>query len=681
VMSTVLSGQVTSAEPRVLGQRGLAAGDSFVQRIENGLTRALTAAWNPLLQTGAIANVSLLLAVLSGCLILFWYVPSVHQAHSSLAEMARSPWTAGLLRSVHRYSSDACMLFVLIHAVKIVLARRFTGARWFAWVTGLVGLFLLWLVGWLGYWLVWDQRAQQVALGSAKLLDVLPVFAEPFSRAFLADGLVPSLLFFVVFFAHMLLPVALGVALWLHIARLQRARFLPCRSMSVAVVIVTIAVSLLWPATSAPPAAMATVPAAFTMDWWYLAPLVVIERLPGGTLWLAALVVTAAAMSVPRWMRKGSFRAASVEISRCNSCQTCAKDCPYGAITMVPRSDGKDLPFQAQVDPARCVGCGICSGSCDSVGIGLPWLSVVDERILYDRWLEQAPGARLVLACTHSAAGSWTVDSETGSCPQAPDSRVAKVPCAGWVHALTIERALRHGAREVVVVACGEGNCRYREGGGTVLERIDGRRKPSLRTDKADRARVRVLDFGAGEAKALAACMAESDGRVAKPGRGKQLVIAALLVAGLSVLTYFASDATYAPPSTGESELVVSFKHPGAITGTTRMLSDAEKQALPVHMRAQQVTERRRSPVRLVVRIDGEELLRKAYPPSGLWGDGHSVAIERFCVPSGAHKVEVAIGDGADPSVFEHRQDSELAFRARERRVLVFERPEGFRWY
>ena len=42
-------------------------------------------------------------------------------------------------------------------------------------------------------------------------------------RSFLTDSSVNSLLFFVVFFIHMLVPLALAFVLWLHITRLARA--------------------------------------------------------------------------------------------------------------------------------------------------------------------------------------------------------------------------------------------------------------------------------------------------------------------------------------------------------------------------------------------------------------------------------------------------------------------------
>ena len=87
----------------------------------------------------------------------FWYRPSVHQAYASVAATV-GPWAAGLMRSLHRYSSDAAMFFALVHALRLFFERRFTGPRWLAWVTGIVGLGVLWFVGWTGYWLVWDLR-------------------------------------------------------------------------------------------------------------------------------------------------------------------------------------------------------------------------------------------------------------------------------------------------------------------------------------------------------------------------------------------------------------------------------------------------------------------------------------------------------------------------------------------
>ena len=97
--------------------------------VDRVLDRALPPALNPFAQTGAIANTSFVIALASGILLLFWYVPSVSQAHESLESIRAQWWGGQLVRSVHRYSSDACMLFVLLHAWRLFAARRFSGPR------------------------------------------------------------------------------------------------------------------------------------------------------------------------------------------------------------------------------------------------------------------------------------------------------------------------------------------------------------------------------------------------------------------------------------------------------------------------------------------------------------------------------------------------------------------------
>jgi quinol-cytochrome oxidoreductase complex cytochrome b subunit len=216
----------------VRGEGLLRVFDGLFIRLDAWIDGAVPEELNPLAQAGAIANTTFLVAVVSGIVLLVWYSSSVHLAFGSVRAMAASPWTAQLTRSVHRYSSDACMFFVTLHALKLFFQRRFGGTRWLAWITGAFLVATLWLVGWLGYWLVWDERARQVALGTARMLDVLPIFADPLSRSFLTDEDVGSLLFFIVFFVHMLIPLAIGVALWLHITRLSRPRFLTRRRLT-----------------------------------------------------------------------------------------------------------------------------------------------------------------------------------------------------------------------------------------------------------------------------------------------------------------------------------------------------------------------------------------------------------------------------------------------------------------
>ncbi len=651
------------------------------------VARALPDEFNPFLHTGAVVITNLFIATATGVLLLFWYRPSVHLAYSSVHGMADSPFTAGLLRSLHRYSSDIAMFFGVVHAIRVFLERRFTGARWLAWVTGIAAMITLWFVGWTGYWLVWDERGHGVAMSTAKILDVLPVFADPMGRSFLTDQSLNSLLFFVVFFMHMLIPLGMGIFLWLHIARLTRAKFLTRAPLTIWATGALLLLSAFYPADTAAPARMTLIRESFSMDWWYLLPLALSDRLGGGALWSILLLGSLTVGSVPWWMARRRLGPAAIHTSRCNACKQCFTDCPYGAISMVPRTDGsKKYELQAEVDPAKCVDCGICSASCDSVGTNISWLETVSTRQRVEAWVREAiaEGETPLLAftCANGAGAELAVDPGTGRCAELPGYRVLPVPCAGWVHAYTLERALRRGAREAVIVACGPGQCHYREGVAWLEERLDGERKPMLREPEAHRWRIHLLEMDRTRKRDFIrmAGALRAGGRLEMPRVPKSLagLAAAGLAAIVSVGVGAVSDLGYASPRAAGSELVVTFKHPGRIEENCRERSPAELAREPVHMRQARVCDRERASVRMRVKIDDRAVIEKIYAPKGIWHDGNSVAVETLPVAPGEHEVEVEIGDSHEIGEWSFKTDQQIRFTREARRVIAFDRLAGF---
>ena len=726
------------AQPPVVGEGLLRPLDRLFQRLANALRDAIPDAHNPIINSGAVANLALFIAIVSGILLLIWYTPSHTGAWASTQAMAEAPFTAGLVRSIHRYASDATLLFAALHGLQMFAGRRFAGPRWVAWLTGILSVGMIWFIGWTGYWLVWDERAQLVAVGSARALDVLPIFTDPLSRSFITNASVSSLLFFVVFFMHMLLPLLVGLFLWLHLTRLARPRFLVSKVLGAWVGATLVGLSLVAPALSAPAADMAKVPASLTMDWWYLLPVTLTDRLSGGMLWAVSLGAGALLFAVP-WalvrkrrertpvaaesgqadghdevcrttgeptpptvthpsgaptnLRRGS--AAYVDPARCNACETCFKDCPYDAISMVARNDGRKFPSVAWVDPARCIGCGICAGSCDSSGVGIDWLGAPAERRRMDAWLANGGDELIAFACAGSAAQPWSIDDE-GRVAELPGYRVMAVPCSGWVHPLTVERALRRGAKGVVVLGCRPGTCGYREGASWTRERLGGKREPAFRRDHADASRVMHLTFDAHEAARAAdeaarfrrQCLGVDEPRLqpatvplAPPRRWRAFAFGLGVAIVGACATWLPSDLPYQTPASVEPELVVSFKIAGEVAERCRTRSSEELAALPPHKRVAKVCERSREAVRLLVGIDGRPLLERDYEPSGAFGDGASVAVETLSVPEGSHRLSIAIGPAhGDPAAFE-RSEREVVLRPRTRTVVVYERLAGFTWY
>jgi coenzyme F420-reducing hydrogenase delta subunit len=288
-----------------------------------------------------------------------------------------------------------------------------------------------------------------------------------------------------------------------------------------------------------------------------------------------------------------------------------------------------------------------------------------------------------------SAGGGLHVDPETGRCAELPGYRVLQVPCAGWVHMLSIERALRRGAAGALLVGCGPGACRQREGLVFAGLRLDGERTPSLRTDKVERERIRLLALdrtrtGDLVREALAA-RGGAGGPALAPapafGRVRAVFGAALLAVLVAALVGVPSDLGYGAPRPPGSELAVTFKHPGRTDEHCRVLSPEEQAKLPAHMRRDRICERRRADVRLRVVLDGQIVASGSYPPEGIWGDGNSVAVVRVPVAPGAHAVSVAIGDSLVPDEWTFRAEQTLEFTSDARRVVSFDRLAGFGWH
>ena len=663
------------------GEAVLRAVENAFLRLERFSSRFLPDAVNPLLHTGALANSSLVVALVTGGLLLFWYSPSVHFAYASMQAM-EAAFLPRLVRSLHRYSSDVCVLFVALHAARLVAARRFSGARWLAWVTGLISVALLWLVGWTGYWLVWDERAAAVAVGTARFLDRLPVFVDSMESTFVADATVGSLLFFIVFFVHMLIPMAMGVVLWLHIARLQRPKFLANRAVSVALVVGLVVLSVALPAQVAAPARLGIFSTGFSIDAWYLVPLWLTDRLSADALWALTVLATALLAVAPWASTKARARPATIIAERCSGCEHCVQDCPYEAISLVPRTDGKPYSHVALVDPSRCLGCGICNASCATAGSGLPHFDTLAQRDVVEAWVDSAPqdDKPLIAFLCHDAS-SLAVDVESGLCADLPGYRVLQVPCAGWVHAITVERLLRKGAPGVLIVGCA-GTCRFREGLSWTEGRMAGTHDTPL-ADRVDKSRLRVLAFHRLERERLcteAAAFRRHEGR--KTGRALPVWVgAAVTTLAWGGLTYALSQVPYTPPVNESARLAITFKHPGAVSERCQTLSPEEQAKLPVHMRRDKDCQRARQKVRLKVLIDGVATLEKAYAPSGMWSDGASVVFEEFDVPSGPHQLKLLIGDDGDESTWAYVGERIVHFAVGERRAVVFDRTAGFGWH
>lgn len=458
--------------------------------------------YNPLYQSGTIVTALLLLLLVTGLWLTIFY--RVGAPYASVARITADPWFGNWVRGVHRYASDAAVIAIVVHAIRMFAQGRSWGPRTMAWVSGIVLLLLTFISGWTGYVMVWDTFGEAIAREAARMLDALPILSEPISRAFGGERPVPSVFFFLNLFAHIGVPLSMLVVLWLHTSRLARANLLPPRPLLWAVVGVLLVLAVVRPMTMADEANPLRVVATVPADWFFAFWLPVSRSLSGGAALVGGVLTLAALLMVPLATRRRGSAAepkSVVDEDICTGCRQCSIDCPYEAITMLPRTDGR-ADEVARVDPALCVSCGICAGSCAPMGVGPPGRTGRDQLARVRAFLD-APERRageLVAVCCERGAARF------GPALQLDGAALYPVDCAGSLHTSVIELLVRKGVGGVLVLACPPRDCWNREGPRWLSERVYHDREAELQA-RVDRRRLMLAFANASEPAAARAAL------------------------------------------------------------------------------------------------------------------------------------------------------------------------------
>jgi quinol-cytochrome oxidoreductase complex cytochrome b subunit/coenzyme F420-reducing hydrogenase delta subunit len=674
-------------------------------RFEAALEAVFGARNNPLTQLGTLGWYLFWIVTVSGIYVYVFFDTGVTQAWESLERLSRDQWyLGGLMRSLHRYASDALVVVVLVHAAREFAMDRMRGNRWFPWVTGIPLLWFLYACGITGYWLVWDQLAQYAAVATTEWLDSIGIFAEPIARNFLDSERLSGRFFTLIIYMHIALPLAMLLAMWIHIQRHAHARVNPPRALAIGTLGALVALSFAWPALSQAPADLDRVPSSLGYDWFYFTVYPLLERMGGGTLWLL-LVGGSVLLTLLPWLPPlKKPPPARVDLGNCNGCTRCFADCPFGAITMMARTDGLAFEQEARVDPDLCMSCGICVGACPtatpfrrvghlSAGIELPERSVAGlrEEVIAASAAISGDARVIVFGCAHDAGSAGLVDASTA---------VVRLPCVGMLPPPFIDLVLmRHQAEGVLLAGCAGHDCFERLGDQWTEQRIACERDPNLRA-RVPRDRVAVAWHNPIRREALRETLAQfrvhlrglAPGPAQQPHtrpaawrarlRGLPVPLryagqACAYAAIAGIVGFFATQPAYTYLARDHALLKLSFSHAGQPLKPCRRYTHEEMTNTPFSERSATSCERGRWPVYVEFDLDGQPVYRGTHEPAGLWNDGPSAVYARFELPAGRHRLDARLRDDGSSSGFTFASSRTVDLRPGENFVVDFRAAEG----
>ena len=172
---------------------------------------------------GLMSSFLFLILVLTGILLMFYYVPSTTQAYDRMLDLRGTVAFGIFLRNMHRWSAHAMVAVVFLHMCRVFLTGAYKPPREFNWVIG-VFLFLVTLfLSFTGYLLPWDQLAFWAITVGSSIAGYAPIVGKDVKFLLLGDSTVGQealLRFYVLHVA--VLPVVLTGLVTIHFWRIRK---------------------------------------------------------------------------------------------------------------------------------------------------------------------------------------------------------------------------------------------------------------------------------------------------------------------------------------------------------------------------------------------------------------------------------------------------------------------------
>jgi len=172
---------------------------------------------------GLISFFLFFILVVTGILLMFYYVPSTTQAYDRMLDLRGTVAFGIFLRNMHRWSAHGMVAAVFLHMCRVFLTGSYKPPREFNWVLGVLLLLVTLFMSFTGYLLPWDQLAFWAITVGTSIASYAPLIGKQVKFILLGDTTVGQealLRFYVLHVA--VLPAVLPLLAALHFWRIRK---------------------------------------------------------------------------------------------------------------------------------------------------------------------------------------------------------------------------------------------------------------------------------------------------------------------------------------------------------------------------------------------------------------------------------------------------------------------------
>jgi quinol-cytochrome oxidoreductase complex cytochrome b subunit len=172
---------------------------------------------------GVIAAILFIVLILTGVLLMFYYVPSVERAYPSMKLIQTSIPLAQFTRNMHRWSAHGMVLIVILHMVRVFYTGAYRAPRQFNWVIGVILLLFTFGASFTGYLLPWDQLSYWAITVGTNIAGYAPVIGDSTRELLLGGSEVGQNALIRFYTLHIAaLPVLIILLLSVHLWRVRK---------------------------------------------------------------------------------------------------------------------------------------------------------------------------------------------------------------------------------------------------------------------------------------------------------------------------------------------------------------------------------------------------------------------------------------------------------------------------